>query len=56
MDNRETAFITQFDHTLSQIRIADAATELPVEDIYGRLAQRIVINIFDSAAQLGEVE
>jgi hypothetical protein len=56
MDDGETAFITQFDDTLCQVRIADTAAELSVEAVDGRLAQWIIIDIFDGTAQLGEVE
>ncbi|MGQ4806762.1 hypothetical protein NKDENANG_00097 [Candidatus Entotheonellaceae bacterium PAL068K] len=47
MNNTQTTFFTQLDDALHQVGIADTAAEPPIEDVNGRLAQRIVVNVFN---------
>ena len=56
VDNAQTSFFAQFDHTLGEVVVADAVPKLPVQEIDGELPQGKVINVVDCLTKLERVE
>ena len=56
MDDTQSALLSQFDHAPGQIFIADAASELPVEDVGGQLAKRVGVDVLNDTMQLLRLE
>lgn len=52
LDQAQPIFIAQRQHELYQIRIANAAAQLPVEHIDGSSSQWIAIDLFNRPMQL----